>query len=218
MTTNTGSIYDPATNSWTATSTSGGPMQGSSQHYAFWTGTDMILIGEYFGPGTSNFRYNLSADVWSQNTTLPFSAPSMRSNTTAQWTGIDVLIGYSAPMSLQSYSAVANFWQALTSSSINPASPLSVWTGNEMIVWGLSWGLSGFTVSQAARYSPSTGSWTTISSLGAPTRPSATAVWTGTEMILWGGRLGSGPGNETVIHDTGSRYRLPQNYYFYRRP
>jgi hypothetical protein len=37
-------------------------------------------------------------------------------------------------------------------------------------------------------------------------------------MILWGGRLGSGPGNETSIHDTGSRYRLPQNYYFYRRP
>jgi hypothetical protein len=86
-----------------------------------------------------------------------------------------------------------------------------------MIVWGVSSGPPPI-VAQAARYSPATGSWTTISSLGAPTLASSTAVWTGTEMIIWGGRIGSGPGLETTIHDTGSRYRLPQNYYFYRRP
>ena len=78
--------------------------------------------------------------------------------------------------------------------------------------------MPGSNVSQAARYSPATGTWTTISTTGAPTRQTGAAVWTGAEMILWGGKIGTGPGNETSIHDTGSRLRLPQNYYFYRRP
>ena len=198
-------------------------MEGANRHLAFWTGTDMILIG---GSGSFgiNSRYNPVTDAWSANTASPMNFPtnSIASYVAAQWTGNEVLTSFSPGggflHQLNSYSPVANYWQALAApTNITAQVTLSVWTGVEMIVWGV--GTSGFTVSsQAARYSPATGSWTTISSLGAPTRPSATAVWTGTEMILWGGKLGSGPGNETVIHDTGSRYRLPQNYYFYRRP
>lgn len=222
MSTNTGSIYDPGTNSWTATSTSGGPIQGSSQHLAFWTGTEMILIGDQGSMGV-NHRYNPSTGVWNTNTiNIALPPMNLRSTSAAQWTGNDVLIAYSSgggfSLQLQSYSPVANFWQTLASPSNIPIqAPISVWTGSEMIVWGITSGPPPVTA-QAARYSPATGAWTSISSLGAPTRASSTAVWTGSEMIIWGGRLGSGPGNETTIHDTGSRYRLPQNYYFYRRP
>lgn len=222
MNTNTGSIFDPVTNSWTATSTTGGPAQGSSHHLAFWTGSDMLLLGE-FGPGTSNYRYNPTSHAWTLNAssffvpTLPTS--QLRNNSTSCWTGTDMLIGYysSSPFVLRSYSAVANFWQVLANNnSLTLLSPMSVWTGSEMIVFGTS----GFNnpVFQAARFSPASGTWTSINTTSSPTRATGSAVWTGTEMILWGGKLGSGPGNETVIHDTGSRYRLPQNYYFYRRP
>lgn len=219
MSTNTGSLYDAAANTWTATSTIGGPMQGSSQHYAFWSGTDMIVIGE-FGPGGSNFRYNPNTDAWTLNAAMPFPAMSLRSTTTAQWTGTDILLGYyqaSPPFQLQSYSSIANFWQALSgNTSLSLPYPASVWTGSEMIVFGTSGTITP--VFQAARYSATAGTWSSISTIGAPTRLIGGAVWTGSEMILWGGKIGSGPGNETTAHDTGSRYRLPQNYYFYRRP
>lgn len=220
--TNTGAQYDPAADSWTPTSMTGAPVEGASGHLAFWTGTDMILIGSS-GPNSINSRYNPVTDTWAANAAGPTGFPisSISSTVSAQWTGNEVLTFYSSgPSSLQlrKYSPVANFWESLAPPSIPPVqTSLSVWTGSEMIIHaGSSSPIA--TTAQATRYSPATGSWTTISSLGAPTRPSSTAVWTGTEMILWGGRLGSGPGNETSIHDTGSRYRLPQNYYFYRRP
>jgi N-acetylneuraminic acid mutarotase len=56
-----------------------------------------------------------------------------------------------------------------------------------MIVWG---GALSTTQSygDGARYNPSTGTWTAISSTNAPSaRRSHSAVWTGTEMIVWGG-------------------------------
>ncbi|MBL9129549.1 MAG: hypothetical protein JNG86_00005, partial [Verrucomicrobiaceae bacterium] len=219
MGTNTGSIYNPATNTWTATTTTGGPMTGTSQHHAFWSGTEMIIFGEFGGPGNTNYRYNPSTDVWTLNAAIPIPPMSLRSISTAQWTGTDILLGYSqpAPFQLQNYSPVANFWQALSgNTSLSIASPASVWTGSEMIVFGTSGGPTP--TFQAARYSATAGTWASISTIGSPTRMSGGAVWTGNEMILWGGKLGSGPANETTVHDTGSRYRLPQNYYFYRRP
>jgi N-acetylneuraminic acid mutarotase len=219
MNTNTGAVYDPGTNAWTATTTMGGPMQGSSQHYAFWTGTDMILLGEQGSMGV-NHRYNPTTDSWTANASNMSLPPmNLRSTSAAQWTGSDILVSYyqTGPFQIQSYSPVANFWQALTSgSSLTTTSPSSVWTGSDMIVFGLT----TFTTPtfQAARFTPATGTWTNISTTGGPTRQIGSAVWTGSEMILWGGRLGTGPGNETSVHDIGSRYRLPQNYYFYRRP
>lgn len=66
----------------------------------------------------------------------------------------------------------------------------SVWTGQEMLVWGGYLGSDNYAAS-GGRYAPSSDSWTTVSTFGAPSaRQSHSAVWTGTEMIVWGG-LGS---------------------------
>jgi hypothetical protein len=66
-------------------------------------------------------------------------------------------------------------------------SPTSVWTGDEMIVWGGESGGSS-TLNTGARYNPSTDTWTPMTTLNAPTaRISHTATWTGTEMVVWGG-------------------------------
>jgi hypothetical protein len=57
----------------------------------------------------------------------------------------------------------------------------AVWTGIEMIVWG---GSTNF----GARYNPTTDTWTTTATIGAPSpRRLHTAVWSGSEMIVWGG-------------------------------
>jgi N-acetylneuraminic acid mutarotase len=54
-----------------------------------------------------------------------------------------------------------------------------------------------------ARYNPTTDTWTTISTINAPSgRAGHTAIWTGSEMIIWGGQTAFGD-NYT---DTGARY------------
>jgi len=214
MNTNTGAVYDPGTNAWTATTTMGGPMQGSSQHYAFWTGTDMVLLGEQGSMGV-NHRYNPTTDSWTANASN-ISLPSMNTSA-AQWTGSEILVSYyQGAFQIQSYSPVANFWQNLPSyGGLSGNLLLSVWSGSEMILCGTESMLNP-TTTRAFRYSPSTSIWTTSNATGAPTRIMGAAVWTGTEMILWGGRIV--PTIGALVNDTGSRYRLPQNYYFYRRP
>jgi hypothetical protein len=62
----------------------------------------------------------------------------------------------------------------------------TVWTGNEMIVWG-GWDSTNY-LNGGGRYNPTMDSWTAITTTNAPpARARHTAVWTGTEMIVWGG-------------------------------
>jgi len=68
-----------------------------------------------------------------------------------------------------------------------------------MIVWG---GENAFLENTGGRYDPSTDSWTSTSTAGAPCeRRLHTAVWTGSEMIVWGG--GS---SDLSAWYTGGRY------------
>ena len=98
---------------------------------------------------------------------------------------------------------VDNTWTA--TSTINAptgrSGATSVWTGNEMIVWGgIDTNLVG--LDTGGKYNPSTDSWTPTSTTNAPTgRYDHTAVWTGTEMIVWGGNHTS-----VIGMNTGGRY------------
>ena len=67
-----------------------------------------------------------------------------------------------------------------------------------MIVWG---GNDGGLTATGGRYNPTTNTWQTISTIGAPSaRSDHTAVWTGTHMIVWGGNDGS-LANSGAIYD-----------------
>jgi hypothetical protein len=91
----------------------------------------------------------------------------------------------------------------------------AVYTGTEMILWGgvdSSYNdytgniYSQFLANDGAKYNPTTNSWTTISTTGAPTaRYSSSAAWTGTYMVVWGGY-----GQSNVIED-GARYNPSSN-------
>src|SRR5438552_17626540 len=67
---NTGGQYDPATNSWTATSTANAPL-GRYSHTAVWTGSKMIVWGGYgyIDCCSTNYlntggRYDPTTDTW----------------------------------------------------------------------------------------------------------------------------------------------------------
>jgi N-acetylneuraminic acid mutarotase len=220
MNVSTGALYDPVAGSWTATSDIGAP-QATSNHLAFWTGSEMLIqAGGPGGPMASNARYNPGTNSWTSNAVNPNGFPFDMSGTAAVWTGSEVLVGFSgAPsFSLYGYSPVADFWQALPGlAAFTSTSPVSIWTGSEMIVWGID-AVPLSTTSQAARFNPATGTWTSITTTGGPTVQMGGAVWTGSEMLMWGGRLGVAGFSTTSINDIGFSYRLPQNYYLYRRP
>ena len=88
---NTGGIYDPATDTWTPTTTAGVP-SGRESHTAVWTGSRMIvwggeLNGTYLDTGGA---YDPAAGTWSATTTV--GAPAGRGAHTAVWTGSQMVV------------------------------------------------------------------------------------------------------------------------------
>jgi len=81
----------------------------------------------------------------------------------------------------------------------------SVWTGDQLLVWGGAG--SGYRpLGDGARYNPRTDVWLPMSSLGAPSpRHRQLTVWIGADMIVWGGNELSG--FATHPFGDGARYR-----------
>ncbi len=217
---NVGGRYNPATDLWTETPSTGAPASRDA-HTAVWTGTEMIIWGgETNGVVTgTGARYNPTTNSWS--TTNPTNAPTARSGHVAQWTGTVMIVwggtaGGNSTDTGGRYNPSTNTW--LTTNLVNAPSPrvreTSVWTGSNMIVFG---GIddNGNEVNSGGRYNPTTDVWSATTTTGAPTtRYDHTAVWTGTRMVVWGGvniplRLNTGGiydpvGNTWVATSTGA--------------
>ena len=195
---NTGDRYNPATNTWSATSMGANVPPARVYHTAVWTGTQMIVWGGYdnlAGYTTTGGRYDPSTNTWSATSTGA-NVPQPRIHHTAVWTGTQMVVwGGNKDQNVNMntggrYDPSTDTWSA-TSTGANVPSPrqyhTAVWTGTQMVVWG---GESSFVpLNTGGRYDPSTDSWTATST-GAnvpPVRSYHTAVWTGAEMIIWGG-------------------------------
>jgi hypothetical protein len=88
----TGGIYDPATDTWTPTSTVGAP-SGRSEHTAVWTGSKMIVWGGWSGGSAvedTGAIYEPAADTWTPTSTV--GVPERRENHTAVWTGSKMIV------------------------------------------------------------------------------------------------------------------------------
>ena len=210
---NTGGIYNPGTDSWTATSTAHAPGARDS-HVAVWTGSEMIIWGG--GNDTSGGRFNPNTNSWIATSTT--NAPVSRSGAKAVWTGSEMIVwggsAFVGPGFIYfdtggRYNPNTNSWT--TTSTTNAPTARSghtaVWTGSEMIVWGGhgDFDLLGYYFNTGGRYDPGTDSWTPTSTVDAPDgRYRHTAVWTGNEMIVWGGILYS-----NTSTSTGGRYCAP---------
>ena len=190
---NTGGIYDPATDRWTATSTVNAPWH-RTLHTAVWTGSRMIVWGGY---GVSSLNaggiYDPATDRWTAMSTT--GVPRELFYHSAVWTGSKMIVwggaNDSAAPTLNTghiYDAATDTWTA-TSATNAPSvryQHSAVWTGSKMVVWG------GYDVSSMLNtggiYDPATDTWTATSTADAPSaRRFHSAVWTGSKMIVWGG-------------------------------
>jgi hypothetical protein len=201
----TGARYDPATDTWVTTTTSGAPSP-REYHTAVWTGNEMIVWGgqDQFGQHLVNTggKYNPAIDTWTPTTTT--GAPQGRWFHAAFWTGKFMVVwGGGAARELNNggrYDPIRDKWLRIrTGSAPRGGGNSVVWTGKEMIVWGGEYGRGHSTyLDTGGRYNPDTNTWVPTSTIGAATpRSQHTAVWTGTEMIVWGGSrdTSGGPGS-----------------------
>ena len=62
-----------------------------------------------------------------------------------------------------------------------PEYPTAVWSGTEMITWGVT------PTAVGAAFNPATGAWRITAPAPIDSRMWPTVIWTGTEMIVWGG-------------------------------
>jgi hypothetical protein len=209
---NTGARYDPATDSWSDTSTINAPSRGSG-HTAIWTGSEMIVWGKdtlNTGAPVPAGRYDPVTDTWSPVSQV--NAPEIRTSHTAIWTGTRMIVwgglafGQAGTRILLAsggqYDPATDSWSPTSMTGAPEAryEHTAVWTGREMIVWGGTGSPSH--LGNGARYDPATDTWLPLSSIGAPQpRTDHVAVWTGSEMIVWGGSQG---GSSHL--DSGGRY------------
>lgn len=212
-TTNTGARYNPATDTWTPTSTGLNVPSGRVEHMAVWTGSKMIVWG---GNDAISTSYNTGAlydpltDQWTPMAASPLGA---RGAFVAAWTGSKLIIWGGGGGANFANGAIydpnvggpSGSWTMMAANPFLSAriNSVAVWTGSKFIVWGGNDGLTTF--GNGAIYDPNpapAGSWVPMSAVNAPSaRSDASAVWTGSEMIVWGGeRLGTG------VFNSGGRF------------
>jgi N-acetylneuraminic acid mutarotase len=201
-----GGRYDPATDTWTPTTTVGAPL-GRELLTAVWTGDEMIVWGGtcIISNTATGGRYDPMADTWTPTSMV--GVPTARNSHTAVWTGSEMIVwGTPADSSGGRYNPTTNTW-APTSMADAPMERwhhTAVWTGSEMIVWGGN--DTADPVSTGGRYDPVTDTWTPTAMTDAPAaRINHVAVWTGDEMVIWGGADGTavaGGGRYSPVTDT----------------
>jgi N-acetylneuraminic acid mutarotase len=133
---NTGGIYDPVTNRWSAISTTGAPVERRSYASA-WTGKRMIIYG-----GRNLNRgalYDPNTNAWSAMSAAGAPEP-LNQPSNGVWTGREFIVVGSTNDALiaAAYNPDTNAWAALPSlnTSNYRAEPSLVWSGDEAIIWG----------------------------------------------------------------------------------
>ena len=146
---NSGGVYDPTTDTWTATSTGTNcpSVRYNLEDCVVWTGDQMFVWG---GAGLLDARgdgalYDPTTDTWDAITSV--SDPSARDGHTAVWTGSEVIVwgGYHlsgsdwvADNTGGHYDPATDTWTDTQTVGAPQAryKHTAVWTGDEMIVWG----------------------------------------------------------------------------------
>jgi hypothetical protein len=214
MPTNTGGVYDPATDAWTPTSMTGAPAVRHS-HVAVWTGSKMLVWG---GFGAMNLEtvggiYDPATDSWSPMSTM--NQPPIRTFQTVVWTGKKMVIwggrvGSTSQATGGMYDPATDTWSVVNQAGAPSArfSHRAAWSGSSMLVWG-GQNLSDW-LSTGAYFDPEgtpTGVWTsTTPPTGVPeARKRPTVEFLGQSFVVWGGWNGG------VTLDTGAQLDPQKN-------
>lgn len=201
-----GASYDPVTDSWTPISPS--PLQTVGGHVAVWTGERMLVWGGSIGesPVADGASYDPVTDRWAVLSPSPLAA---RFDHGAVWTGDRMIVwgGFSGEQSPSgrayadgaSYDPATDSWAMLPAAPIvGRGSPVVVWTGGWMVVWG---GSGAGELTDGARYDPVTETWLVLppSPLTARLFPSVVAAQG--SMLVWGGQSAQGTSADGAAYD-----------------
>lgn len=178
-----------------------------------WTGSQLLVWGgyEFHGSGETSdddgFSFDAMDRTWRPLPRGPLGPDgpfSRRSFPAAAWTGSELLVwGGKTPGSFDqdvwhddgaAFDPATGRWRTLPQAPIDGRVPLSVWTGEELIVWGSQDRELRFV--DGAAYDPAANSWRRMAD-GPVELTDATAVWTGQEMIVFGAALHGGNVPET---------------------
>jgi N-acetylneuraminic acid mutarotase len=195
---NSGWRYNPTTNTWQATTTTGAPTARNG-HSAVWTGSEMIVWGGTDAVGRSTntgARYNPSTDSW---IAFSGSGASYVSGHDALWTGNKMIIfggegsldnpNNNFPVPGAVYDPALNSWINISNvgnPTVGLASYGAAWTGSALMIWGGFKSPNYF--GDGYLFNPVSNTWTTIAlspSLGL--RSKVSLINAGGKMIVWGG-------------------------------
>lgn len=205
---NSGAIFDPASNQWTAINSQGAPAR--AYHQAIWTGQKMIVWGGLDPTGglaawsDSGAIYDPSNGSWTSfrgrraaNAVVP-----NRTSQTVVWTGTRMIVwGGNVTVNGRSIPEGGIFnpdnmsWSDIRTAGapLRYSGHSAVWTGSQMIVWGGKPlpGANGSAIGETNEggiWDLATNSWTAMRVAGAPSaRTLHQAIWTGDAMLIFGG-------------------------------
>lgn len=202
LTFKTGARYNPSVGdfgSWQAL-----PLEGAPQErYDFslvWANDRAVIWGgmDIFGvPLAPAAAYVPSVNQWLE--VEPDGAPSARYFHSAIWDGTHMIVWGGNPCSAiegctratsdgARYDPVVNGWSPMKDASYSPRERVghaSVWTGEQLQVWGGVRSLSG--AAEAGVFTPATASWSNPNCGYSGSGRLHTVVWSGLESLVWGG-------------------------------
>ena len=180
------------------------PLSGPGQgEVSVWTGHQVIVWGSQVGsapPGRDGAAYDPDSDTWE---TLPASPLSAAQDMVAVWSGQEMIVWGSAadsspnPISTEgaAFNPTTRRWTSIPRAPLPPlSSPSAVWTGQEMVVVGTTFGTGSASAGvHAAAYDPNSNEWTVLPPITAAAIPSnsksspvgTTTVWIGTTLYVW---------------------------------
>jgi hypothetical protein len=135
-----GGMYDPATNSWTKTTST--EIQSRALPVAVWTGSKVIVHGGSYDSAATSSGGTFDPITNSWKSTSLTNAPTKYVHS-AVWTGSRMVVwggdnGSGGTNTGSSYDPVADTWTTISSTNAPSARywQTAVWTGSKMIIWG----------------------------------------------------------------------------------
>lgn len=197
-----GGLYNPSTNSWSATSTVGAPSP-RLHHAAIWTGSKMFIWGGRTAEDMSvatvlgdGAMYDPGTDSWTPISTT--NSPTPRYSMHASWSGSKVIVWSGSGPSWATY-LDGKIYDPATDTWTNMGAGGSMYNGymarNFTSTGGTYYVHGGVGASSGQRYSLATNTWRNMGGCGAPdlygADTSQLAAASAGKLMIWGGRPAS---------------------------